>query len=1847
MPTPTPHLTTVPKSALILQNGLDYIINNNENAGLYSFGTLTLLASGNPLYADRIRDQVYSIIPSAANLAKLNSDDLDSASNTTWPRGHNLIVLAEYYLATNDATVLPAIEALAHNIAKGQSFFGTVGHKYADRSADGSNGPMGGVYGVVNSAGLPCFLGLVLAEKCGITDPELQPAIDRTARFFSYYANKGAIPYGEHEPFNVRHESNGKSGLAAVTFSLLPDRSDEAHFFSQMATAAAGEREIGHTGSFFNYLWAPLGAATGGEEAAASHFSRMSWLLDLARNWDGSFDYDCLNGEGPNSGEAWHSFRMSTPALLLYALPQRNLHITGKTFDPATQGLTTLEVADAASADVYDPSTRTVQQLILDLGFWSPKIQNAAATSLANDQVLTPVEVAQIEALATNPNSNSRPGACQALGFIGAASSAPVLASLLTEEDLLVRYWATEGMRYLPQASRLAELDTILAAAASTAKPWFPFVEEDPLQFAHAKISALLFYNKGFGGPHGILTQAGIDGVDRELLYPAIRACAATPVGLFRAGIARVYNQLTYQETIDLADTIVESVMVRAPADKMFTQDIRVAGLELLERYEIAEGVPLAKIVIDDDGRGSVRNNVLDILADYAGSVTDVNPDPDIIGYLNQLLMEGRVEAQDVLDAIAADTNPTPLAPLKSIETLSASPQNLILPSNSTTLLVAGSDSAKGDSFFTFQTLNSSDPSFTPLTDDGSETLFTVTTQPSAYEVEVTMADARGLTEVTDTIIIDVDVPLLDLTPPSPNPMTFASQPTALNETTVTMSAQPAFDYSEPIEYLFWNETNNTNSGWSTALTWTESNLTAGASYQYRVKARDNSSFQNETEWSLPSSATAAPDGTAPLAPVQPWTNVPTAISATAITMSAAAGSDPNGVEYYFTNISFPDGSHDSGWQTSPDFTDNNLQAGITYHYTVTIRDQASPPNQSASSSSFSTTTNGSGRIFADLFARTNSTDLNGNQAGKSGALAPLNWQSRRFANTTIDINSSSLRMNGPAGDSSFGGLAYLDHNFSDAALSGGGFFNVGFAITGYSTVGSSRQMTVGIGQSLSDLQTQTGVSPSNHLSDLAVSYRRTTSSLEIYKNGVLDSTETVNGGLPNPTTFMRISCTFPDCNAGSEVAYSIFFGNSSTPFTSGTFTWSGTRENYLSLASNLSNDARFDNLQIDGAFGNPLIFPDLDWAFLPTSLSASEVTMTAQTIGNSDQTEYYFTNLSFPDGSHDSGWQSSPTYLDTGLSIDTTYNYSVIARDRLYPSNQSNLVPATSVTTSADSTPPNPDPANWQVAPTAVASTTIAMSAIPASDHSGVEYYFTNLSFPDGSHDSGWQSSPSFSDHGLAQGPSYTYTVTARDLSTALNQTAPSAARSASTVSIDDTPPNPNAMTWATPPTTLSTSTIVMTASPATDLNGVEYYFTETSGNPGGSDSGWQDSPTFFATGLASNNSYTYTVKARDKSPYQNETTPSSALTASIVAGSTVLFGDTFDRPNSTDLNSSSDGQSGTLAPLTYGTRTFDNVIIDIENNALRVDGPATSGSFGGLIFLDNHNFIDPELSFGGKFSISYDIADYNTSGSSRQMSLGIGQSLAELNSQTGVAPSDHLSDLLIAYRRTTRSLEIYKNGVLDSAETVSGGLPLPETTLRVDVSLTDFNAGSLVSYQVFFDDSTAPFTSGTFNWSGTNENYLSLASNLTGNARFNNLLVTAQASLPGNDYALWSTNHSSANLSDPTADSDHDGMTNQEERLLGLDPNSATSVSPYLVPLDSSGTFTYSRRSPALTGYEYAILTSTNLVDWAVDQGASQTVDSVSEDGTEIVTTTLSETAADYTFYRIEAKLPESNNN
>jgi autotransporter-associated beta strand protein len=240
-------------------------------------------------------------------------------------------------------------------------------------------------------------------------------------------------------------------------------------------------------------------------------------------------------------------------------------------------------------------------------------------------------------------------------------------------------------------------------------------------------------------------------------------------------------------------------------------------------------------------------------------------------------------------------------------------------------------------------------------------------------------------------------------------------------------------------------------------------------------------------------------------------------------------------------------------------------------------------------------------------------------------------------------------------------------------------------------------------------------------------------------------------------------------------------------------------------------------------------------------------------------------------------------------------------------------------VNTSGDFTPPAPATMFFASPPAATSQVAITMTATAASDANGVQYFFDETSGNPGGTDSGWQDSPVYIDTGLNPATQYAYTVQARDKSVNNNTNTVSSPASATTLALDTTAPAPNPMTWATPPAATGPASIVMTATIASDVSGVEYFFDETSGNPGGTDSGWQDSPTYIDSGLNPSTTYAYQVRARDKSPAFNETDPSSPIQVTTQAPPVVstLYWD------GNDTTANADGGVGTWID---GTNNWDS---------------------------------------------------------------------------------------------------------------------------------------------------------------------------------------------------------------------------------------------------------------------------------------------------------------------------------
>lgn len=530
-----------------------------------SLNALALLASGDAAYRELLARE-------ARWAAAFSADSMQ-----TWHYGYVMLFLAEYVLATADREVLPGLQRLALEAAQGQSAVGSWGHGFAR-----PDGRLRG-YGMMNSPGVPLTIALVMAQQAGVTDPALPRAIERSARLLRFYVGKGAVPYGDHHPWIENHDDNGKCGMAAVLFGLLGE-ADAAEFFSRMSVASHGaERDTGHTGNYFNMLWALPGVALSGPQATGAWMHEFgAWYFDLARQWDGTFVHQ---GPPERDRDSYGGWDASGAYLLALALPLRKLRSMGDRaalVPPLTAPAAAALLADGRGWDNKDRHSfydaLSPEALLERLASWSPVVRERAAMALARQKA--PV-VPKLVELLDAPALTTRYGACQALRTLRgrAAPAVPALRRTLAAADLWLRIKAAEALASIgaPASVAVPELLELLGQVDA---------ERDPRGMQQRYLSFALF-DREFDG----MLCRSLEGVDPEALYKAVRAGLRNQDGRARSSLGSVYRNLSAAAVAPLLPAILQAVMEPAPSGEMFADGIRVEGLRVLAKNRIEEGL--------------------------------------------------------------------------------------------------------------------------------------------------------------------------------------------------------------------------------------------------------------------------------------------------------------------------------------------------------------------------------------------------------------------------------------------------------------------------------------------------------------------------------------------------------------------------------------------------------------------------------------------------------------------------------------------------------------------------------------------------------------------------------------------------------------------------------------------------------------------------------------------------------------------------------------------------------------------------------------------------------------------------------------------------------------------------------------------------------------------------------------------------------------------------------------------------------------------------------------------------------------------------------------------------------
>jgi HEAT repeat protein len=282
--------------------------------------------------------------------------------------------------------------------------------------------------------------------------------------------------------------------------------------------------------------------------AAGAYFKEQSWYYDLARGWDGSVAYP-----GSPQGEEEHgkytSWDCTGSYLLALSASQKSLYLTGK--KPFSLPALTRAQADeviAAGRDYFGSKDgytgRSAEQLLAGLSSWSPAVRKRSAKGLGQMQGNF---VPALTKMLAGPDRYSRYGACEALGCLGARAdaTAPQLRALLQESDPWLQSLACFALPHLSETARQASVNDLLRMATRE-NP------NDPRRTAQRAVAVALFSPfPGSRDVKSILTDS-LDGVDRALLYPAVRSLLQNEESVARGALGRIYPKLTDKDVAQL-----------------------------------------------------------------------------------------------------------------------------------------------------------------------------------------------------------------------------------------------------------------------------------------------------------------------------------------------------------------------------------------------------------------------------------------------------------------------------------------------------------------------------------------------------------------------------------------------------------------------------------------------------------------------------------------------------------------------------------------------------------------------------------------------------------------------------------------------------------------------------------------------------------------------------------------------------------------------------------------------------------------------------------------------------------------------------------------------------------------------------------------------------------------------------------------------------------------------------------------------------------------------------------------------------------------------------------------------
>jgi hypothetical protein len=336
-------------------------------------------------------------------------------------------------------------------------------------------------------------------------------------------------------------------------------------------------------------------------------------------------------------------------------MPLKKLYLTGRRkssvpqLDAAAAQALILDGRGWSNKDrnsAYDKLSE--KELLTGLGSWSPTVRERAAMALARRKA---APIPALLKMLDSPRLESRYGACQALAVLkGAAPAVPALKKTLRHDDLWLRIKAAEALASIggPAMSTVPQLLEMLAEGPT---------KDDPRGMEQRYLCFAVF---------GQMLKRSLDGVDRDQLRKAVAAGLRNQDGRARGNIGGIYGQLSYEEIKPLLPAIHEAIVTPAPSGIMFAGGIRLAGIDLLAKHNVREGMPLCIKVMDIQkwGKRHRISRCLNTLGKYGAAAKPMLPrlrqlEKDLLAHHEARGLQPQIDQlRSLIKEIEKDKNP-------------------------------------------------------------------------------------------------------------------------------------------------------------------------------------------------------------------------------------------------------------------------------------------------------------------------------------------------------------------------------------------------------------------------------------------------------------------------------------------------------------------------------------------------------------------------------------------------------------------------------------------------------------------------------------------------------------------------------------------------------------------------------------------------------------------------------------------------------------------------------------------------------------------------------------------------------------------------------------------------------------------------------------------------------------------------------------------------------------------------------------------------------------------------------------------------------------------------------------